>query len=201
MKCWMTSAATYMAMLGVVVVVILAMSALALLTWLIVVSVANDEIPRDWLIFLGSIWFAFASCFAGGLTLAFGRVALGGAARRGALASSVTCLLLAVLALYLHGSREYHPIDTAEAARPMLQFLIKQKARSSPDKMRVFDLGRQIRNIRILGPQMSFDAQTARYIEFELDTGCGEVIELTAMTGSVEGTELSGLANRAYCAR
>lgn len=197
-KSWMTSVAMYMAILGGVVVAILAMSALALLTWLIAGSVANDEIPRDWLIFLGSICLALASCFAGGLTLVFGRDRPW---RRGALAGSVTCLLLAVLALYLHGSREYHPIDTAEAARPMLEFLIKQEARSSPDKIRVVDLGRQIRNIRVLGPQMSFDPPTARYIEFEFDTGCGEVIELTAMTGSVEGTKLSGLANGAYCAR
>jgi hypothetical protein len=55
MKSWMTSVAMYTAILGVVVVVILAMSGLALLTWLIIVSVANDEITRDWLIFLGSI--------------------------------------------------------------------------------------------------------------------------------------------------
>lgn len=198
MKSWMTSVAMYMATLGVVVVVILAMSALALLTWLIAGSVVNDEIPRDWLIFLGSIWLALASCLAGGLTLVFGRDRPW---RRGALAGSVTCLLLAVLGAYLHGSREYHPIDTADAARPMLEFLIKQEARSSPDKIRVIDLGRQIRKIRIVGPQMSFDPQTARYINFEFDTGCGEVIELTAMTGSVEGTELWGLANKAYCAR
>lgn len=164
MKSWMTSVGTYMANLGVVVVVILGMSALALLTWLIVVSFTNGEIPRDWLIFLGSIWLALVSCFAGGLELVFGRDRPW---RRGALAGSVTCLLLAVLALYLHGSREYHPIDTADAARPMLEFLIKQEARSSPDKIRVVDLGRQIRNIRILGPQMSFDPATARYIEFD----------------------------------
>ncbi|OAI84237.1 hypothetical protein AYO27_13410 [Rhizobium sp. GHKF11] len=187
-----------MVILGVVVVVILAMSALALLTWVIVPSVTNDEIPREWLIFLGSIWLALVSCLAVGLTLVFGRDRHW---RRGALAGSVTFLLVAVLALYLHVSREYHPIDTAEAARPMLEFLIRQKARSFPDKIRVVDLGRQIRNIRILGPQMSFDPPTARYIEFEFDTGCGAVVKLTATTGSVEGTELSGLANWAYCAR
>ncbi len=198
MKRRMTSVTKYMATLGVVVAVILAMSALALLTWLIAVSVGNGEIQKDGVIFLGSIWLALASCFAAGLTLILGRERRW---RRGALAGSVACLLLAVLALYLHGSREYHPIDTEEAARPMLEFLIKQEARSSPDKIRVVDLDRQIRNIRILGPRMSFDPPTARYIEFEFDTGCGEVIELTAMTGSVEGTELSGLANRAYCAR
>ena len=197
MKNWMAAVAKYMATLGVGVVVILAMSALALLTLLIVVSVANGEIRRDWLIFPGSIWLALVSCLAGGLTLVFGTDRPW---RRGAIAGSVTGLLLAVIALYLHGSREYHPIDTAEAARPMLEFLIKQEARSAPDKIRVVDLGRQIRNIRILGPQMSFDPPTARYIEFEFETGCGEVIKLMVMTGSVEGAELSGLANSAYCA-
>lgn len=121
--------------------------------------------------------------------------------RRGALTGSVACLLLAVLALYLHSSREYHPIDTEAAARPMLEFLIKQEARSSPGKIRVVDLDRQICNIRILGPPDDIRSPTARYIEFELDTGCGEVIDLTAMTDSAEGTELSGLASRAYCAR
>ncbi|WP_331371287.1 hypothetical protein [Sinorhizobium chiapasense] len=195
MKSWMTSVAMYMAILGVVVIVILAMSGLALLTWLIIVSVQNDEITRDWLILLGSIWLALASCFAGGVTLAFGK---GHPWRRGALAGSATGLLLAV---YLQGSREYRPIDTADAARPMLEFLINQQVRSSPDEIRVVDLGRQIRNIRILGPRMSFDPSTARYIEFEFDTGCGEVINLTAMTGTPEGTELWGLANEDYCAR
>jgi hypothetical protein len=139
-----------------------------------------------------------ASCFAGGLTLVFGRDRPW---RRGAIAVAATCLLLAVLSVYLQGSREYHPIDTADAARPMLEYLIKQRARSSPDEIRIVDLGRQIRNIRILGPQMSFDPPTARYIEFEFDTGCGEVVNLTAMTGTAEGTELAGLANEDYCAR
>lgn len=40
---------------------------------------------------------------------------------------------------------------------------------------------------------------TARCIEFEFDTGCGEVINLTAMTGTAEGTELWGLANEDHC--
>nr|WP_250810684.1 hypothetical protein [Neorhizobium tomejilense] len=51
----MTSVTKYTATLGVVVVVILAMSALALLTWLIAISVGNGETQKDGLIFLGSI--------------------------------------------------------------------------------------------------------------------------------------------------
>jgi hypothetical protein len=55
MKRRMTSVTKYTATLGVVVVVILAMSALALLTWLIAISVGNGETQKDGLIFLGSI--------------------------------------------------------------------------------------------------------------------------------------------------
>ncbi len=182
---------------AVVVFVILAMAGLALLTLLLVVSVANDEITREPLIMLLSIWLALASCLAGGLTLAS---STDGRLRRGALAGSATCLLLGILgaavAAYVHETREYRPINTAAEARPWLERLLKQRARSSPNAFKIIDLDRQIRNIRVQGPQMSFDPETARYIEF--DTGCGEVIRLTAMTGTGEGDNL--LPIKASCA-
>ncbi|MDW9481273.1 hypothetical protein GOB57_21750 [Sinorhizobium meliloti] len=46
---------------------------------------------------------------------------------------------------------------------------------------------------------MSFDPPTARYIEFEFDTGCGEVINLMAMTGIPGGTVLGDLSNEDHC--
>ncbi|MBD9511945.1 hypothetical protein IB265_34925 [Ensifer sp. ENS10] len=200
MKSWMTSVAMTVAISAVVVVVILAMTALAMLTFPIVALVRDDEIAREPLVILLSIWLVLASCLGGGFTL----FAIKDRPwRRGALAASTTCLLLGVLgagvAAYVQGTRDYRPINTAEEARPWLERLLKQRARSSPKEFKIIDLDRQIRNILIHGPQMSFDPATARYVEFEFDTGCGEVVRLTAMTGTGEGDNLTPI--KASCAR
>ncbi|MBP2235309.1 hypothetical protein J2Z31_001801 [Sinorhizobium kostiense] len=190
MKYWMTSVAMTVAIFANVVVIILAMTALALLTFHIVSLVRYDEIAREELVILLLIWLILASYLVGGFTLFASKDRPW---RRGALAASTTCLLLGVLgagvAVYVQGTREYRPINTAAEARPWLERLLKRWARSFPDAYRIVDLDGQIRNIRVHGPSMSFDPETARYIEFEFDTGCGEVIRLTAMTGG-EGTEL-----------
>jgi hypothetical protein len=199
MKRWMTSVAATPAIFAAVVVVILVMTALALLTFLLVVSVRSDEIIREPPIILLSVWLALASCFTGGLTLAAGKDRPW---RRRVLAVSATCLLVSllgtVIAAYVQGTPEHRPINTAAEARPWLEMLLKQRARSLPGAFKIVDLDRQIRNIRVHGPSMSFDPETARYIEFEFDTGCGEVIRLTAMTGTAEGDNLVPI--RASCA-
>jgi hypothetical protein len=103
-----------------------------------------------------------------------------------------------VIAAYVQGAPEHRPINTAAEARPWLERLLKQRARSSPGAFKIVDLDRQIRNIRVDGPRMSFDPETARYVEFEFETGCGEVIRLTAMTGTAEGDNLAPI--KASCA-
>ena len=200
MKSWITSGAITVAIFAVVVVVILAMSALTLLTFLTVALVRYDEIAREPLVTLLSIWLVLASCLVGGFTLFTSKDRLW---RRSALAASTTCLLLgffgAGVAAYVQGTHEYRPINTAAEARPSLQRLLNQRARSSPEEFKIVDLDRQIRNIRVHGPQMSSDPETARYIEFDFDTGCGEVIRLTAVTGTGEGDNLDPI--KASCAR
>lgn len=190
MKSWMTSVAMTVAIFALVVVVITAMTALTLLTVLIVYSLTGDEITRQSTITLVSIWLSLAG-LAATCTFVVGK---DWPWRRKALAGSATCLLFGMLgiaaAAYVQETREYHTINTPADARPWLETLLKQRSRSFPDAFKIVDLDRQIRNIRVHGPSMSFDPETARYAEFEFDTGCGEVIRLTAVTGTREGDNL-----------
>lgn len=83
-------------------------------------------------------------------------------------------------------------IDTEADARPVIERLVRQRARSYPDTMRIIDLQRQIRNIAINGPSMDFEADWTRYIKFDFDTGCGEIVSLLVYVGEDGPAELSG---------
>ncbi len=83
--------------------------------------------------------------------------------------------------------------------RPLLETQLKLQVRSFPAFGRIEDLDRQIRNVRINGPAMTFEPETTRYITFDFDTGCGSVIEVQAVLGSDYPDELSS-ADRENCA-
>ncbi|WP_157784699.1 hypothetical protein [Sinorhizobium fredii] len=77
------------------------------------------------MIFFRSIWLALADVCWWIKPCLLAGIALGGAAR---LQSQRRVCFSPSSPSISDASREYHPIDTAEGARPMLEFLKKQRA-------------------------------------------------------------------------
>lgn len=179
-----------------VVVFILTMTGLVFLTYAIAEMLMGGEYLAEVMICVVSLWVSLAA----GLVVS-GTLIAGGEWRwrRCVLGVSGICLLFGLSGTAVGASiiqtREYRPMNTAAEARPWLESMLKQRVRSFPNALKVIDLGRQIRNIRVLGPKMTFEPETARYVEFELDTGCGSVVRLTASLVPGEG-EISLLSRQ-----
>lgn len=92
------------------------------------------------------------------------------------------------------------PLDTEEAVRLRIEHLLRRKAYSLRSFMRVAELSEQVRNVRIDGPGIAFEPPNARYVTFDLDTGCVKTIQVTAFLNSVDGDALS-TSNWQNCAR
>ncbi|MAU94758.1 MAG: hypothetical protein CMP81_02550 [Fulvimarina sp.] len=100
-------------------------------------------------------------------------------------------LALAGGATFLQANLPSQPLNTEQDVRPRLETLLKQRVRSIPQFARIDDLDRQIGNIRISGPAMTFEPETTRYVAFKFDTGCGRAVELVAILGSGNPDHLS----------
>lgn len=142
---------------------------------------------RDFVLYRETSWLAATFGSALWISIASALVIFGKLTGRMArssidkvLTTALVCLPLGLMAAlaasYGHGSIQGGPIDTEAQARVRLEAILERQARLHPRTMRLLDPQRQIQNVSIQGPQMELDPPSARYVQFDLDTGCGPII-------------------------
>jgi hypothetical protein len=173
------------------------LSLVIMLRWPEVPGIENME----WQAMLSAVlfWLSVATALAALVTRSRRRKrSLGGVVFRIASSISLACFTGAVGAAILQANQSHRPLNTEADVRPRLERLLKQRVRGSPKFSRIGNLSQQIRNVRISGPSMTFEPETTRYVKFDLDTGCGRVIEVSAVLDAGDA-DILGSVDRNNC--
>ena len=82
-------------------------------------------------------------------------------------------LIAAFAALIGVRCRTCSPLESEAEAHALVKHALEGRKDSTGTRLVIHDIDRQISNFQFSGPRMTFDPPGQRYVEFDLDTGCG----------------------------